>query len=255
MTTSTKRTIWLDYDDTIGGVLIAGKVQPGHRAYFDCIDRFVAVVNATGLDGEYARRRQQEIDMIAAKKVGFGDKTRFAQSMVEAYASVCEEAGEIVSPARSAQVYAIGMSVFTDYPYAPLEGVPQVLRALRPHFNLVVVTKGEQVEQDKKLDQSGLRPLVDEVVVMDHKSQEEWITKVFAPRGFHTAHDLRSTIAVGNSVKSDVNPPVLLGTNGVHLVDSGNWEFEKASYATPLPGRQLVAIEDMRDLPVVLASL
>lgn len=250
-----KRTLWLDYDDTLGGVLINGKVSPGHRAYFDCIDRFVAFLNGLGLDGERARTLQHDIDVVMAKQYGFGDKTRFARSMVEAYLQVSFEQTPYHAPKWTPDIHSIGMSVFTDYPYVPLEGALDVLRSLAPEWNLVVVTKGVEDEQGKKLAASGVGALVDGVICMDHKSEQEWVEKVFAPLGFSTAHDLRHTVAVGNSVKSDVNPPLKLGTNGVILLDHGNWTFEKADAVDPLPARTLSTIEDIRDLPAAIAAL
>jgi FMN phosphatase YigB (HAD superfamily) len=251
----TKRTLWLDYDDTIGGILLAGRVQPGHRAYFDCIDRFVGLMSGISHDGDRARVLQQEIDLEAAKIIGFGDKTRFAHSMLGAYSALCNESGRYYSPHYAKVAYEIGMSVFTDYPYVPLDGVPEVLAQLKPDYNIVVVTKGETVEQNKKLTDTGLAALVDTVIVMDHKTQDEWVERVFRPLGFYEADDLKATVAIGNSIKSDVNPPVLLGANGIHLMDSGNWEFEKANYVVPCLGRTLTTITNMRDLPHALALI
>lgn len=248
--------LW-DYDDTLGGVRFpSGEIRPGAEAYFDCIERFAKYIDQVGLSGKRAKELQHEIDLELAKKHGFGDKTRFAQSFREAYLCLADEDGWIAQEHVMRQVYEIGMSVFTDYPYVALEGALDVLDKTNSVYRPVIVTKGERGEQLKKLDQAGVLGFVDmgDVFVVSKKNEQDW-QYVLDTIGITTPEQARESWAIGNSMKADVNPLVERGFNGIHIAGKNAWTFEKADAVEPLEGRVLKVVGDITEVLDIVPGL
>lgn len=235
-----------DLDDTLCGVWLDGRIQPTAAAYDDCIRRFAYTMKLMGFDPEDAKAAQQEIDLDMARAVGFLDKTRFAESMKAAYHTMCAEYGKLPNLGHGDLVYNIGMSVFTDYPYAALDGALQVLDAVSKDYETIIVTKGEPEEQYKKLQDSGCGSFADAVYVVGRKDEADW-QDVYAQIGL-TDEIAPLCWAIGNSVKADVNPPLRRGLNAIHLKDKNGWVFEQAHVETPLPGRYVYTITDISEV-------
>jgi putative hydrolase of the HAD superfamily len=237
-----------DYDDTVGGVLINGTPEPGFKAYDDCHRRFRDAMAELGFDRDWVKETQHEIDMELAKTHGFGNKARFGQSFRATYEKLSAVTGTPVDKQAATRLFDIGMSVFTDYPYVALEGALDVLDRVGQWYNVAIVTKGAHDEQMKKLAASGCGAFADEVIVCTHKDTAEWAKKVIGPLGLHHAEVAEVSWAIGNSRKSDVNPPLAFGLNGIWLRGMLGWEFERADAVAPLPGRALHEIDDIREV-------
>jgi putative hydrolase of the HAD superfamily len=235
---------WLifDFDDTLGGVVLDGEVVPVYRAYNDTIDRFGKAMADLGFNPDEAVAQHKVIDETLCRILGFGDKARFARSMEEVYRLMV---GSHVSTAEANRIFDIGMTVFTDYPYAPLEGVLDVLDHFAPHYRIAVVTKGEDEEQRKKLTVTGVERYSNATFVCDKKDDTDWY-EVFTELGLGRSTALFSW-AVGNSIHADVNPPLRAGVNAIHLHDPHGWTFEHAEYEQPYKGRKLEVISDIRE--------
>lgn len=226
-----------------------GRVLPGAAAYDDVLNRFEWRMGECGFSGPDARAAQATIDLALAATHGFADKTRFAQSLVETYHTLMIRERRPV-PGLADEVYAIGMSVFTDYPYAPLPGAVDVLNAFGPEWFHLVVTKGDVVEQTKKLADSGLGDLVDAVEVVGRKDLGDWL----AVLGQHDVAfgDTAVSWAVGNSLKADVNIPLALGFHGIWIDGKNGWAFETAAPAAPAPDRQFHRVTDVTDVLAII---
>lgn len=239
-----------DYDDTLGGVRFPdGTIHTAAAAYDDCIERFVQFVESRGLDGARARQAQHEIDMQLAAKFGFADKTRFAESMRLVYALLASYGDH----RGQREAYDIGMSVFSDYVPVPLPNALKTLETLRDHNRIVVVTKGAVDEQERKLQESGVAPLVDRAFVVARKDDAEWDEVLkqigFRPDDFlNSYHGAGKSWAIGNSPKSDVNPLVRRGFNGILLSGTSTWAFEHEHLASPHPHRYLHVVSSIEDI-------
>lgn len=243
-----------DYDDTLGGVLIDGQIRPGYEAYNDVIRRYANEMEELGFDRQLAIDTHEMLDRKAATVHGFANKTRFASSMEDAYWKLCNEsrpgsewAGrQTWRKIISERLFNIGMCVFSDYPYVALDGALDVLRHFHLDYNIAVVTKGEESEQIRKLEESGVAPYADYIRVCGMKDDKEWeeILRYELQIGQITA---QTAWAIGNSAKADVNPPLKFGLNAIHLNDPNGWTFENAEYETPWPGRKLATIADIRE--------
>jgi putative hydrolase of the HAD superfamily len=239
-----KNWILLDADDTVLGVEIEGQVRGTHEAYAHAIEKFVLTLQFLAFDYEKGRQLQNQIDTEMAAKVGFADKTRFARSMVEAYKVLCDIQGRGYDEIVARTLKTIGLGVF-EHPYVALPGALNTMAVMAQHYNIAIVTKGEDTEQRKKVFDSGCFIYADHVIPVSKKDTADWERVVDNLR--IPFNNRVQSWAIGNSVKSDINPPLGLGFNAIHIAQ-GEWSFEKAEYAAPMFRRRLEVVTDIRDV-------
>ena len=95
-----------------------------------------------------------------------------------------------------------------------LPGVKDTLKTLKENgkYKLVVATKGDLLDQENKLERSGLSPYFDHIEVMSDKTEKEYIRMLNILQ--ITPSEL---LMVGNSLKSDIQPVLTLGGYGIHI--------------------------------------
>lgn len=116
-----------------------------------------------------------------------------------------------------------GMSLLHN-PAVPLEGVEETLRALRESgkYVMVLLTKGDLLDQENKLRRSGLGCYFDKVVVVSNKTEKEY-RSLCSDLGIA----VEELTMVGNSLKSDIKPVVDLGGRGIYIPFRITWEHER----------------------------
>ena len=97
-------------------------------------------------------------------------------------------------------------------PVELLDGVEDTLNALVGRYRLIVVTKGDLLDQEQKLRRSGIEHLFHHIEVMSDKTDREY-------RALLNHLDIRPDefLMIGNSVRSDILPPLNLGSYAVHV--------------------------------------
>jgi putative hydrolase of the HAD superfamily len=108
-----------------------------------------------------------------------------------------------------------------EEPIELLDDVEQVLAALEPHYRLVVATKGDLLDQQRKLHKSGLGHYFHHIEVMSEKAEEDYLKLLnrldIQPQEF---------LMIGNSLKSDILPVVKIGGHGIHIPYHTTWAHE-----------------------------
>ena len=118
------------------------------------------------------------------------------------------------------KIIAIGKRMLNE-PVSLLKDVEQVLPKLKGKYKLVVATKGDLLDQQRKLNASGLSQYFDEVEIMSDKKPENY------RRMFNRLNIKPSEfVMVGNSLKSDILPVIELGAYGVHIPYHITWAHE-----------------------------
>lgn len=109
-------------------------------------------------------------------------------------------------------------------PATPLEGVEETLRKLHESgkYYMIVLTKGDLLDQEKKLERSGLEKYFDRVEIVSNKSEKEY-NKLCSELGISTAE----LTMVGNSLKSDIKPVIDLGGKGIFIPYHITWAHER----------------------------
>lgn len=200
------------------------------------------IVEAAGLDGDRWSELFKSIDRENVGAFGY-HAGRFPTSVVQAYVNRSAAEGRPFDSRVAAELQKAAGSVFRrKAPLAP--GAREILEQLRPHYRLILMTKGDEAVQRKRIADSGLARYFDVIRIVKEKDQETF-RRIAADAGVTP----RQCWSVGNSLPSDINPALSLGMRGV-WVDAHSWDYEKRE-TVPLPGR-LERLSRIRDLPALL---
>ncbi len=166
---------------------------------------------------EEVERRLHATEIANVKLFGYGVKG-FTLSMVETAVQISE--GRITGD-EVHQILMMGKEMLE----APIELMPNiktVLNSLEQDYRLMLITKGDVLDQTNKIDKSGLGDCFDVVEVVQEKDPASY-EKVLATHGV----DASEFIMIGNSIPSDVAPVLTLGGYGVHVPYQHVAVFEK----------------------------
>ena len=166
--------------------------------------------------------------------------------------SAVETAIELTKGAISAQeireIIALGQGMLA-HPVEVLPGVGEVVAALARDYRLIVITKGDLRDQERKISLSGLAVHFHAVEILSEKDGAAY-ARVLQRHGIAPAE----FAMVGNSVKSDILPVLHLGGAGVHIPYHITWQHEHAA-ETHLEHPRFRQVEDIRQLAEVLTRL
>jgi len=151
---------------------------------------------------------------------GYGIKG-YTLSMLEAAIKISNNTLSIES---ISQIIDLGKELLQK-PIELLDGVEDTLKALHGKYKLIVATKGDLKDQQRKLHDSGLGPYFHHIEVMADKQKlnyQKLLTRLeIIPEEF---------FMIGNSLKSDILPVLEIGGYAVHIPFHTTWEHEKISH-------------------------
>jgi putative hydrolase of the HAD superfamily len=153
---------------------------------------------------------------------GFGIKG-FTLSMIETALDVTDNRvpGSVIR-----QIVAAGQDMLR-HPVELLPHARETIAALTGRHRLFLITKGDLLDQERKIAMSGLGDLFDAVEIVSDKT-----APVYAAVFQRHAADPAQTVMVGNSLKSDVLPVLAIGGWGVHVPHDLTWVYEHESAPT-----------------------
>ena len=131
-------------------------------------------------------------------------------------------------------------------PATPLPGVEEALEKLSECglYSLVLMTKGELLDQERKIARSGLAKYFSHIDIVSNKSQKEYLD--LCDRLRISPEEL---LMAGNSFKSDIEPVLQLGGWGIYIPSETLWKLEHTEeYDHP----HLVRADRFSDLPGIL---
>jgi len=164
----------------------------------------------------------QELFKMEIKNLGlygYGIKG-FMLSMIE---SALELSNSQLPQQQLFEILDIGKKMIA-HPVDVLDGVEDVLEQLHHHYRLLVLTKGDLLDQERKLEKSGLSKYFQHVEVLSDKKE-----KNYAQLLKHLKINVNEFLMVGNSLKSDVIPILNLGANAIHIPFHTTWVHETVS--------------------------
>jgi putative hydrolase of the HAD superfamily len=128
-------------------------------------------------------------------------------------------------------------------PIDVLEGVRETIEGLSKKYRLMVITKGDLLDQETKLARSGLGDYFDAFEIVPRKDAK--IYKYVMRR-----HEIRPEefLMVGNSLRSDILPVLEAGAQAVFVPYETEWFHERVS-DQELEGKNFGRVETMRELP------
>jgi putative hydrolase of the HAD superfamily len=122
-----------------------------------------------------------------------------------------------------------------------LEGVEDVLKALKGKYKLVVATKGDLLDQERKLRRSGVEHYFHHIEIMSDKKESDYQKLIR-----HLDIEPGKFLMIGNSLKSDVIPVLAIGGHGIHVPYHTTWAHEKTDEKVEHPHfRHMHTIKDV----------
>ena len=112
-----------------------------------------------------------------------------------------------------------------EKPIVLLDGVEETLKALHGNFKLVVATKGDLLDQRRKLHNSGLGHYFHHIEVMADKQEKDY-SDLIKRLEIHPSE----FFMIGNSLKSDVLPVLSIGGHAVHIPFHTTWAHERIDH-------------------------
>ncbi len=147
---------------------------------------------------------------------GFGAKG-FMLSMIETAIKVSDNN---ISTHTIEEIISLG-KLLINKPIELLKNVEETLIALKKDYKIILATKGDLLDQERKLEKSKLSQYFDNIEVMSDKKEANYISLLnrlnIKPEEF---------LMIGNSVKSDILPVVSIGGKAIHIPFSVTWKHE-----------------------------
>lgn len=174
---------------------------------------------------------------------GYGFKS-FTLSMIETASHVYNEA---IPSSKMKEIISLGQSLM-DKPVNLIDGVVEVLEALHKNYRLLLISKGDLVEQGRKLEKSGLKSYFDAIEIVSHKDKT-----VFEELLKRNRVNMNEFVMVGNSLKSDILPALEAGAYAVYIPYDITWVHEMAD--EPDDNGRYFKVEKLSDLPELLKTI
>ncbi|KRS12483.1 HAD family hydrolase [Roseovarius atlanticus] len=186
--------------------------------------------------------------LLAAEKrnlghYGFGIKG-FTLSMIETAIDVTD--GRVPASVIS-ELIAAGREML-EHTIELLPHAREAVEAVAGTHRVLLVTKGDLLDQERKLAQSGLGDLFDAVEVVSDKTPQVY-TRIFDRHGTGAAHALMA----GNSLRSDVNPVIAAGGWGVHVPHDLTWGYEVDD--APEDASRFRKVKNLGELPALVQEI
>ncbi len=150
---------------------------------------------------------------------GYGIKG-FVLSMVEC---AMELSNNRLNGKSINEILQIGKKML-EKPVVLLNDVELVLNNLNKKYKLIVATKGDLLDQEKKLEKSGLLKYFHHIEVMSEKKENDYIKLLK-----HIDIQPENFLMIGNSLKSDILPILNIGGTAIHIPFHITWEYEQVN--------------------------
>jgi putative hydrolase of the HAD superfamily len=136
------------------------------------------------------------------------------------------------------KIIRIGQEML-EKPVYLLPGVKDVLQSLQGKYQIVLATKGDLVDQERKLQKSGLESYFHHIEIMSDKQESDYLKLIK-----HLDVDPAHFTMIGNSLKSDILPVLAVGGHGIHVPFHTTWAHEVVSHK--VEHKNFREVEDLR---------
>ena len=167
---------------------------------------------------------------------GYGIKA-FMLSMIETAIRISDKT---ISLMVIEKIIGFGQELY-EKPIQKLEGVDEVLTTLKSRYRLVVATKGDLLDQERKLKKSGIEHHFHHTEIMSEKGEGDYKKLIK-----HLDIQPAEFIMVGNSLKSDILPVLAIGGHGFHIPYHVTWGHEKIDKKVEHPNFR--ALNNIREI-------
>ncbi len=201
--------------------------------------QFAALLKAYAQPDE-VYRILYKVEVANMSIYGFGIKA-FVLSLIETANLISDFR---VTARETDQIIRLGKEMLNK-PVELLDGVEDVLKNLHGRYRLIVATKGDLLDQERKLKKSGLLNYFHHIEVMSDKTPEAYNNLIH-----HLDIQPEQFLMIGNSVKSDILPVIDLGSYAIHVPFHTTWHHELV--AEPVDSENYKEVENIREVLDVL---
>lgn len=209
------KVVAFDADDTLWG----------NEMYFDETEKKFCGLMEDYLSHQGISSELFQIEIANLKLYGYGIKG-YILSMIEAAMKI---SNNTISIEAIEKIVQYGKDLL-EKPVDLLDGVTETLEALNGKYKLVVATKGDLLDQRRKLHNSGLGHYFHHIEVMSDKQEIDYLDLIkrleIQPEAFYM---------IGNSLKSDVLPVLAIGGHAAHIPFHTTWAHEKIDHKVEHP--------------------
>jgi putative hydrolase of the HAD superfamily len=187
-----------------------------NEPYFREAEALFCELLTTHLPNEVVAEKLLEIQVRNLPLYGYGVKG-LVLSMLETLGKITAGKADF---ALVEKVLEFGKTIL-DKPVILLDGVVEVLESLKGRYKLVVATKGDLLDQERKLKKSGLQDYFHHIEIMSDKKAAGY-RKLLN----HLDCKPENFLMIGNSLRSDILPVLELGGNAIHIPFHVTWVHE-----------------------------
>jgi len=201
------KVIAFDADDTLWDNEIF--FQKTEKKFFELLEEY--------LPQHSTARELLQVEIKNIPLYGYGIKA-FILSMIETAIRVSDRT---IAISVIEKIIGYGQELL-DKPIQKLDGVEEVLSSLKTKYRLVVATKGDLLDQERKLKKSGLLNYFHHIEIMSEKAEPDYQKLIR-----HLDIQPQEFMMIGNSLKSDILPVLNIGGHAIHIPYHVTWGHEK----------------------------
>jgi putative hydrolase of the HAD superfamily len=187
--------------------------------YTEAQDKFKALL-AGYVDGETVEQRLYETEMSNLKYYGYGIKS-FTLSMIE---TAIKLSNSQIRGTEIEKIIGLARAMLTNNTQL-LEHVERTIYTLAQSYPLMIITKGDLLDQEVKLSRSRIGNYFQHVEIVSNKTQ-----KTYADLLARHKIEPQRFLMIGNSLKSDILPVVELGGHAVYIPYHDTWVHEMVDH-------------------------
>ena len=225
------RVVGFDADDTL---------WVNEPYYRETEEKFCGLMKQFGGPDEI-QRLLFEVEMNNMELYGYGTKA-FMLSLIETAVRVSDGKVCVTDIQRIIDMGKEQIAMKN----ALLPNVRDVLEALSGHYRLIVATKGDLLDQERKLKNSGIAGYFHHIEIMTDKTEDHYRNLLN-----HLDIPAEEFLMVGNSLKSDVLPVICLGGHAIHVPFHVTWKHELLQ-DHELSGYHYYSVKTIKDLMPLL---
>ncbi len=226
-------TVAFDADDTLWEC----------ERFFRISQKTFADMLADYADPKHLDERLEAIQRQSLGNYGYGIKN-FVLSMIETAIEVTD--GRVPAK-RIKEILDVGHEM-SKHPIDLIPGAVETLDAVADRYRIVLLTKGDLFDQERKVAASGLADRFAAIEIVSDKTVDTY-GRVFADHGDGPERGMM----VGNSMRSDVRPALDAGSWGVFVPHELSWSHEHAEAPDAHP--RFHEISALLELPTLLERI
>ncbi|MCA6066222.1 HAD family hydrolase [Chryseobacterium sp. RG1] len=200
-------TIAFDADDTLWI----------NEPYFQAAEKEFCVLLEDYLPQHSVSQELFKTEMKNLHLYGYGVKG-FMLCMIETVSKISNDTAPLTLINKTIE---IGHELLQK-PVELLDGVTETLENLKGKYKLVVATKGDLLDQERKLKKSGLQEYFHHIEIMSDKKENDYLKLLK-----HLDCQPENFLMLGNSIKSDILPVLEIGGSAAHIPYHVTWSHEQ----------------------------